>query len=434
MFTVSGLGKAWSGAGADPVLLNDDGGWSWFEDERAIVVDGKLLAGSVAMGRPDATRRGNIEVVSLDLKTGARTRFPLHVGLEADDHDSPALLALPDRRVLAMYGKHGPENRIYWRITERPGDVRAWGPESVCVPSGSSRVTYANLHWIAGEGPRGRIYDFFRGLDNTFKPSWMVSDDWGKSWRAGGLLIDFESAAFKHRPYVKYASDGRGTIHFAFTEGHPRDFDNSIYHANLANGELRRSDGSRVRRLDEGPIRVNEATRIYEGGSNNVAWIHDLAADRGGKLRAVFSVQMDSAGLPSKQGGMDHRYHWAQWDGERWISREIARAGRRLYAGEDDYTGGICLHPDEPGTVFISSSVEPRTGEPLASGHYELFKGRRNAKSGDWTWDSLTPGATEDQLRPIMPKWKRGRTILLWLKGTYRSYTDYDLQVMARVE
>lgn len=111
----------------------------------------------------------------------------------------------------------------------------------------------------------------------------------------------------------------------------------------------------------------------------------------------LFSVQMDSAGLPSKQGGMDHRYHWAQWDGERWISREIARAGRRLYAGEDDYTGGICLHPDEPGTVFISSSVEPRTGEPLASGHYELFKGRRNAKSGDWTWESLTPGATEDQ-------------------------------------
>jgi hypothetical protein len=269
-------------AGTDPILLNDDGGWCWFEDERAIVVDGKLFAASVAMGHRDGTRRGNIEVLSLDLKTGARTRFPLHVGLEADDHDSPALLALPDRRLLAMYGKHGPENRIYWRISERPADARAWGPESVYAPSASSRVTYSNLHWIAGEGAHGRIYDFFRGLDNTFKPSWMVSDDLGKTWRTGGLLIDIESAAFKHRPYVKYASDGRGRIHFAFTEGHPRDFDNSIFHGALTKGELRRSDGSLVRRLAEGPIRAGEATLVYAGDSNRVAWIHDLAADRGG--------------------------------------------------------------------------------------------------------------------------------------------------------
>lgn len=104
------------------------------------------------------------------------------------------------------------------------------------MPSGSSRVTYANLHWIAGRRA-ARTMISSAGLDNTFKPSWMASDDWGNSWRAGGLLIDFESAAFRHRPYVKYASDGRGTIHFAFTEGHPRDFDNSIYHANLANGK-----------------------------------------------------------------------------------------------------------------------------------------------------------------------------------------------------
>lgn len=60
-----GIGKGVERRGR-PGPANDDGGWSWFEDERAIVVDGKLLAGSVAMGRPDATRRGNIEAVSLD--------------------------------------------------------------------------------------------------------------------------------------------------------------------------------------------------------------------------------------------------------------------------------------------------------------------------------------------------------------------------------
>ncbi|MBL9134678.1 MAG: BNR-4 repeat-containing protein [Verrucomicrobiales bacterium] len=419
---------------AAPVVLNDDGGWSWFEDERAIVVDDKLFVGSVAMGREDKTRRGNIEVVSFDLKSGARARFPLRVGLEADDHDSPALLALPDRRLLAMYGKHGPENRIYWRISTRAADGRAWGPESVFVPSASSRVTYANLHWIAGEGAKGRIYNFFRGLDNSFKPSWMTSDDWGVSWRTGGLLIEVPSPVFKHRPYVKYVSDGRGTIHFGFTEGHPRDFDNSIYHARIRNGVLQRSDGAPIRALSEGPIRPGEATSVYTGGSNHVAWIHDIAADRGGRVRAVFSVQRDSAGLPPKQGGSDHRYFWAEWDGRGWSTTEIARAGQRLYAGEDDYTGGICLHPDEPGTVFISTSVDPATGAPLTSGHFEVFRGRRERGKSAWVWESLTPAATTDQLRPIVPRWRRGRTVLLWLRGTYRAYTDYDLEVVAKLE
>ncbi|HNV15774.1 MAG TPA: hypothetical protein PKL63_14025 [Dermatophilaceae bacterium] len=32
-------------------MLNDDGAWSWFEDERAIIHNGKLIAGSVAAGR-----------------------------------------------------------------------------------------------------------------------------------------------------------------------------------------------------------------------------------------------------------------------------------------------------------------------------------------------------------------------------------------------
>lgn len=333
-----------------------------------------------------------------------------------------------------MYAKHGPENRIYWRISHRPADVRGWGPESVFVPSATSRVTYANLHWIRREGPKGRIYNFFRGLDNSFKPSWMTSDDWGLHWQTGGLLIDVPAPQFKHRPYVKYASDGRGVIHLAFTEGHPRDFDNSIYHAKIDQGRWMRSDGASVRMLREGPIRPGEATLVYAGSSNHVAWIHDLAADRGGRLRAVFSVQRDSAGLPPKQGGDDHRYHWAEWDGERWSVTEIARAGRRLYAGEDDYTGGICLHPDDPRVVFISTSVDPRTGEPLASGHFELFRGRQERGTAAWAWRSLTPGATEDQLRPIVPQWRRGKTALVWLRGTYRAYTDYDLEVVASVE
>jgi len=34
--------------GAPLIEFNDDGGWCWFEDERAIVAGGKLILGTIA--------------------------------------------------------------------------------------------------------------------------------------------------------------------------------------------------------------------------------------------------------------------------------------------------------------------------------------------------------------------------------------------------
>jgi hypothetical protein len=375
-----------------------------------------------------------VEVSSVDLRSGETAHFTLHPGLEADDHAAPALLALPDGRLLAMYTKHGSENRIYWRRSASPADITAWDPEDVFVPEESSRITYSHLHWLAREGRRGRIFNFFRGLEDRFKPSWMYSDDRGNTWQTGGVLIDLPAESFRHRPYVKYASRGRDRVHLAFTEGHPRDFNNSLYHAVIQKGVIRRSDGAAIRRLGEGPVTPRETVQVFVGDSNHVAWIQDVAADRGERVRLAYSVQRDSAGLPPRRGGQDHRYRWAWWDGRVWWDHQIAYGGSRLYAGEDDYVGGICLHPDDPETVFISTNVDPVTGAPLPSGHYELFRGQHRRSPAGWVWTSLTPNATEDHLRPIVPQWRRGRTVLLWLRGKYRAYTDYDLELMARVE
>ena len=73
--------------------------------------------------------------------------------------------------------------------------------------------------------------------------------NWGLAETPPVVVIDVP-AAFRHRPYVKYASDGRGTVHLAYTEGHPRDFANSLYHVFYRGGTLHHSDGSVVRRLD----------------------------------------------------------------------------------------------------------------------------------------------------------------------------------------
>src|SRR3954452_24885886 len=87
------------------ITLNDNGGWSWFEDERAIVdpsagATGKLILSSVAnaSGVGGTTRNADVEVASYALATAAIARFTLADNLQADDHDSAALLKLPDGR------------------------------------------------------------------------------------------------------------------------------------------------------------------------------------------------------------------------------------------------------------------------------------------------------------------------------------------------
>ena len=52
----------------EPRILNPNGGWCWFQDERAIVRGDQLFFGSVA------SPSGDVNVTSVDLKSGdART-------------------------------------------------------------------------------------------------------------------------------------------------------------------------------------------------------------------------------------------------------------------------------------------------------------------------------------------------------------------------
>src|ERR1019366_3111230 len=188
------------------------------------------------------------------------------------------------------------------------------------------------------------------------------------------------------------------------------------------------SAGRIIRSLTNGPIVPSEATRIFAGNSNNIAWIHGIALDKQGHLRLVYTVQKNAAGVPKGKAGQDLRYHFAWWDGSQWHDAEIAFAGSTLYTGEDDYAGGICLHPDDPDTVFISANVNPATGKSPA--HFEVYCGHTRDQGATWKWTPATRDSLVDNLRPIALSTGSHQTLLLWLRGHYRKFTDYDLQVV----
>jgi hypothetical protein len=416
-----------------PISLADDAGYCWFEGSRALWVGDKLIVGSVASGWSVAARKGDIEAIVYDAATSKSSVVELHDRLELDDHDSAGFVVRPDGKLLALYAKHGTEDHFYFRVSNS-ASLLDWSAEKTFAPTAATLLTYSNLFLLPAEN--NRIYDFYRGLDNSYKPSFAYSDDSGQTWHSGNIVINVPSTQ-KHRPYVRYATNGTDTVHLVYTEAHPRDFDNSLYHVSYRQGMLYKTDGSALHPLSQGLTSPDEGSRIYQGNADNVAWGMDVTLDAQGRPAVLYSVQVGSAGLPTGQGGDDIRYRYARWDGAAWRDFALAFGGRRLYAGEDDYSGLGSFDPTDPSVVFISTNANPTTGAPLISAtdnarHHEIFRGVTADGGQTWQWTPVTHDSTLDNLRPLLPPpGPNGRRALLWLRGTYRAYTDYQQELLA---
>lgn len=394
-----------------PIRLNPDGAWCWFQDERAVICEGRMTFSSI-------TRTGDLQVTTWDFGKGWITINTLRPRFDHDDHNVAGLLVRRDSKLMAFYTRHGVEPRMFFRVSRRPADGTSWEPEESYTSGASANFTYANPFQLRAEN--NRLYNFWRGLD--WNPTWSASDDSGKTWSPAANHIYYKKG---ERPYVKYASNGEDTIHFAFTEAHPqRPLATSLFHAYYRQCGLYTSDGQLVRKLAEGPIQPAEATRVYDGSNTSTgkAWVWDMHLDRQGHPVIAYTSH------PSWQ---DIRYRYARWNGRAWENHQIAFGGARLYRGEEYYAGGICLDPDDLSVVYLSSNVDIQNGQPNASGHYEIYQGRTSDHGQTWHWTPITASSTQDNLRPIVPAGHPGRTFLLWFRGAYRSYTDYKTEVVA---
>ena len=427
------------------VAIAPAGVWTWFNDERALVQDGFLYVGYV---RPD----GQAGLTRYEPGTGEASHMVLGTTASAqkDDHNNPSLTVLPDGRLLALYSKHLGGSQYYQRtsLVAHPAAASDWGPE--IVRRAPANNTYANTYRLAGE--KDRIYNFHRCIN--FNPTLTISEDLGATWQPARQLIKSGSGGV--RPYTRFSSNHQDRIDAIYTDGHPRDVANSLYHFYYQNGAFRRTDGAVIKTIDALPLDHDAGERgsvIYafhdeawgpgQGPDDWIpggrAWNWDVHQDKDGNPVAAFQVQRDNV----TGAGWNHDriyYYYARWTGSAWQKRFIAQAGRPLYAAEDDYGGGMCLDPVDPRVVYISSNaadpfaLADTTNVPLrASERYELWRGFTADGGLTFTWTQITVDSPADNLRPIVPE-NHGRTeCLLWFHGTYGSYTNYSTRILARL-
>lgn len=403
--------------------LAPDGAWTWYNDERTIVDGQTLIIGSL-------DSQGVSRVDLYDMRSGRQAAYPLSSWKAKDDHNNPALLKMSNGKILACYSRHNQQKQWNWRIADSVGKSvyfrLQWGPEQVFKTG--ANTTYCNLMQLADES--NRIYNFSRNIG--WNPNIQYSDDMGQTWQGPFQLI--KSGDRSTRPYVKYADNGKDRIDLLYTDGHPRNEPtNSVYHMYYKAGSFYKSDGTLIKtmaQVKEDPMIPTDGTLIYDGTTEGRGWVWDIEYDADSNPVAAFINSADH------EVGSDLRYRLARFDSktQKWQQRQIAFAGTHLYVPENHYAGGITIDPDNADTVYISTDVDPTTGEPDTTGRYQIFQGKSLDHGRNWNWKQLTFDTAVDNLRPFVPR-DHGRSFcVLWFRGQYNTYKDFKTSIVGIIE
>ncbi|MFC7523934.1 BNR-4 repeat-containing protein [Parapedobacter sp. GCM10030251] len=390
-------------AGEGYPIVSHDAAWCWFSDPRAVYHAGaheQVYFGFISS-------RGDVVIGATNLVTQVVDTFVLHEKLQVDDHNVPSILVLPDGYIVVFYTEHN--GRFFMRKSKRPADIRSWNDERV-IPFGGDRITYSHPVMLADE--QNRIYVFWRGSD--WQQTFAYSDDQGDTWSNPQVLIASEGT--KNRPYLKVSSDGRSRIDLIFTDGHPGvEPTNSVYHMYYKKGAFFQTDGRLIANVSQLPISRESVDKVYDGMENGVrSWIADVALSDDGKPVVCYTRFPEDT---------DHRYHYAVWDGSRWVDEEICKAGRWMpqvapgeAVREPHYSGGMVMDHGDVDNVYLSREVD---------GRFELEHWQKE-RTG-WQTTPLTAHSSTHNVRPYAVKMPKGKPpVVLWMTGHYNHYTKFD--------
>lgn len=411
-------------------LVVGPGAWCWFQAPRACIdATGSLWLGSTqGTGAPQP---GSVDVTRVDLAT-LRIAGRRSLGRDrVDDHTSPSVLDTPTG-IQVGWAAH---RRADWiDVGPFAGPLqRISRPAALTAPGRGT--AYVSAHLVAGT--RWLLY---RG--EQFSWNLLTSPD-GAAWTWRGLVV--APGASGQRPYLTAASDG-ARLHLLVTDGNPTEFPGTSVWAAVVGADLSITDsaGRSIGRVGGAPAVTRSMTRVVRGTAGSAepedtdAWMCDLRVVDA-RATAIISVRDPwpaADATTATVGRWRHAYRWARQRADRtWTVEPLAWAGGELYGNQPDYTGLATVDPTDAQRVVISSNVHPVTGEPATSAtdglvHHELWSGVRSAPRA-WSWTPLTQHSIEDNLRPVLVA--RGSTrVLTWLRGTYRSWTDFDTQVVVR--
>ncbi len=380
------------------------GAWSYFGDPRAISHDGHTFTGWISTA-------GHIWVARITAGGQLRKQL-IFRGLGRDDHNNPSLVFRPDGHLAVFFSPHsghdlpppGIPSVMRYRISEQPHSIDGWGPVRT-VPTnapGSLGYTYPNPLQ-----QRGKLWLFWRG--GGWYPTFSYTEN-GRDWVPARELV---RSAEGQRPYAKYVGDGETNIHGIYSNGHVRNYENSLYYFRYEDEGIFAANRRRIASLASVPLQMSDLDVVYKySDTGGRAWPHDIALNADGRPRIVYTRRLGGA------FGRD-TFWYAHHNGEKWVSRKIVEAG----AGRQSFTsGGASLDHEDPRFVHLSRTI----------GDWNQVERWFTPDDGrTWTTQRLTDDSTHYSIRPVTPRGLTGANRVLFSRGdeTTIGFTDYRTRV-----
>ena len=404
-------------------VVADEGAWCWFADPRALHYENASgTINATYIGYIDV--HGNVKATQYDWVNNRKTDVLIRSYFQPDDHNNPTFIVLPDERVMIFYTRHTDEPCIWYRISQKPGDITALGEEKRLATA--NNTTYPSP-FILSDDPQ-HIYLCWRGINwhPTIARLTMPDANDDCHFDFGPKQIVQSTGA---RPYAKYQSNGKDKIFVSYTTGHPdNEMPNWLYFnvidINNGNGPILRDlKGKQLSIINNGVFNVsktdsyanNYPATIVDKSANIRNWVWQIALDKD-EHPVIGYTHIDDAKT-------SHVYWHAQWNGTNWVNTWVQYAGHAFHKNwnstEKCYSGGMALDPEDPSTLYVSLPV--KDGQYAKDGVYEIWKyvvSGGQVVGGSETF--ITTASTKNNARPfVIPGSKNSPMRLAWMNGDY---------------
>ncbi|HZY68518.1 MAG TPA: BNR-4 repeat-containing protein, partial [Devosia sp.] len=358
-----------------PFRLDDDMAWCWWTRPRATRIGEDIYFAALDHEGGMIAARYNLESETVQRSKLAQ--------FEDDDHNNPALLAVPGKPLVCFYSRHDAEEGLRYRISAEPLSPRAWQPEQTLTFGGST--TYAQVHDVGG------TLHLFTRVDET-RWGWCMSSDWAQTWSRPRDFLAFET---DQQVYMATAllSDGK-TMRVAVS-GHPKEYEKKPLHdvwacvVDLETGAVTLpSSGKEIGNLISGarmPLNYSDLEMVQKTAANRTINLFDVSSGPVFEIGYVSKIKDDMA-------TRDGWHHVASLRNGSWLIENIAPTGRKFgYIDAGFYVGSIAF-PERaaPGQLYL-------TREADGLWHFEYWQRRDD---GRWSATPLAAPGSQRLARP----------------------------------
>ena len=403
-------------------IVADEGAWCWFADPRALHYENTSgTINATYVGYIDV--HGNVKATQYDWVSQRKTDVLVRSYFQPDDHNNPTFIVLPDERVMIFYTRHTDEACIWYRISQKPGDITSLGEEKRLATA--NNTTYPSP-FILSDDP-DHIYLCWRGINwhPTIARLTMPDTNDDCQFDFGPKQIVQSTGA---RPYAKYQSNGKDKIYVSYTTGHPdNEMPDWLYFnvIDINKGEgpiLRDLNGKQLSIIENGVFNVSK-TDSY--ASNYAATIVDKTA---GIRNWVWQIALDNDEHPViayphiDDAKTTHAYWYARWNGTKWKTTKVTSAGHAFHQNwnqtERCYSGGMSLDPDNINDMYLS--IPTKDGLFNKDGVYEIWRYTIDDDGQVASSEQITKNSPKNNARPfVIPGSKNSPMRVGWMQGDY---------------